>query len=379
VTVAADLGAHAAVARRLSLPVWPLALFTLWDFYVGGIRPFDHLALLFLLTAIWADPARRFNREGAAQTLLVLGTLWLVVLTSFFRNADAWKPALGVLEGGLVAIIVASSYWRREDIHRLLTVLIVVHAGAALLQFAVFYVAHYALNYQAFLGTTLRTGMATGFRAAGLFLEPASYCLMMFSLLSLYRVTGARDARIELLGIATILLSISLWGWVSVLVYMALFRPRWGLFLLPVLVAVAAYVTVTLTTTEMNDNIIMWEIVNRVMHPGADTSSQARYGGLFQIAIWDWKLWFGEGVKTDYDVFGNNGLSFLLTSGGFVGTALITMLWWMILPWGRKFQGLVSLAFMLSAASQWTFCWWWAWLALAGVTGSGPTRILQRE
>jgi hypothetical protein len=366
--------------QPLRLPIWPLALFTLWDFYFADVRIFDQLGAAALLTLIWANPNRQVNPERATKIACLTALIWFITFESAFRNPDVLKTAAGLLEGGLAAIIIASVEWRREDIHRLLRWLIIVHASACIFQFAVFHIFHYSLNYQAWLGTSLRTGANLGIRPAGLFLEPAGFAVTMFSMLTLYRIVGARDWRIEMLGLFAILLSLSLWGWGSALVYMILFRPIWALVLAPFIAAALAYIAVTMVNAKLNDSIVMWAIVKRILHPGQDNSSHARYAGLLGItSIWDWRIWFGEGIKTSYNTFGSNGLSFLLSSSGLAGGIAMTALWWLVLPAGRKIQGVLSLMFMLSAASLWTFCWWWTWLALAGSTGVARFRRTAAE
>lgn len=366
-TASADWPGVPAASRLLHLPVWPLALFSLWDFYIAGMRPLDHLTVMMVVCFLALSLNREIHAERMLKMLLLLALVWVMGLRSSFLFADAWRSGSGLFEGAILAVMVAASSWRGETVLRLLKFLIIVHACALLLQFIVYHTFHYSLNYWAWLGRSLRTETGFGMRPAGLYLEPAAFSFMMFSFLALFRLAGGASAALELLGLGTILLSISLWGWAATLVYLLLFRWRWALLLLPVLVGALAYLAITITQYDLKGNIVMWVIIQRILFPGGDTSTHDRYADLLKISqIGDWKLWFGEGIHTQYAFYGSNGLSFLLTAGGAIGAILFGLLWLGYLPRGRRIRGLLSFGFLLTAATQWTFLWWWVWLALMG-------------
>ena len=357
-----------------------MGLFTLWECYIAGIRPLDHLVTVAFIVVLALRSQREINVERAFKMLMLVAAVWLATFRANFIFTDAWRSGSGVVEGSILALAIVSASWRSADIQRFLAALIVVHAVALIIQFSVYHLAGYSINYWSWMGRSLRVETAFGMRPAGFFLEPGAFTLTMFSLLSLYRLTGGINAKIELLGLGTMLLSISLWGWGATLVYMLFFRWRWACTTLPVALGGIVYLALTTARQNIADNMIMWIIIKRIIYPGNDNSTDARYNALLSISdAWQWKLWFGEGINNNYAVYGTNGLSFLLTAGGLVGVILVGILWFTILPYGRKIRGMLSLGFMLSAGTQWTFAWWWVWLAVAASAGLDDAKLAPRR
>jgi hypothetical protein len=375
VTLTAVRGGTADSYGPFHFPVWIIGFFTLWDFYYAGVRPFDHLGFLLLIFMASLQLARPIAVEQGGKFLFILVVvLWLVVVGSL-QHADTWKPATGMIEGALVGILIAISQFRKGEIIRLLELLILIHCLALLLQFSLYTAFHYTLNYQAWTGVEIRTfALSGGIRPTGLFQEPAEVCLMLFSLISLYKMHGGKSLPLELLALGCMALSLSLWGWAADLFYLVVFRPRWAFVVLPFLVAAAVYLIAHFNLDDPQAGFLTVQILARFLGPHTDPSTQSRYGGLFRAMDTDvWKLWFGTGVTNDYLAFGANGLGFILTAGGIVGLLIFLCLWAVVLPWGRKVQGLLALSFMLSAATQWTFIWWWVWPAIAAIRTHGPS------
>ena len=371
-------GWTASARSTLALPTWPLGFFAFWDFYFDGVRPFDQLGALFLFLCLF------FQRDAKVDAINVwkiwaIGVffVWTMVLGGFLHD-DALKPAIGIAEGIFVALCVASSRWNAKDIIQLLRVLITIHAAALFFQAFIYFTLHYSLNYQAWIGAELRTDTGLGMRPAGLFLEPAHYCLIMFSLLCLFRIIGGQSARLEGSALISMLLSISLWGWGAAVFYILLFRPRIALAIFPFVLGLGSYAAIAINASDFNKNIITFNILRRILDPTNDGSTQSRYSAYFSLDPNAPTLWFGRGITASYEAYGANGLSYLLSTGGLFGTAIVFGLWILAMPTGRRLRGFLSLVFMLSAATQWTFIWWWVWLAIAACTDNETAEAVGR-
>jgi hypothetical protein len=361
----------------MRLPVWPIFFMTLWDFYVGGVRPFDQLVVLFYVTTAVLQGTRVLDLRRVDKALgIVCLMLWITVL-GCLRNHDAWRSAIGLIEGCIVVLIMTSATWDREGVRKIVQALILINAGAILLQFVVYKFTGSVIHYYGGIGLSLRGANAYGLRPAGLYMEPADYSLIMFSVLVLYRLNKWSDWRLELLGLATMLLTISLWGWGAVLFYICLFRPRWLTFVIPPALVLVMIVFSNSNSEIIRSSLIGIKILQRFSNHGQDTSTQTRYGALAGgVDFSDWEVWFGKGLSEEYFDFGHNGLSFILTAGGIFVTVGVVALWFWILPPDRRFKGTLCLLFMLSATTQWTYLWWWAWLALAAsVVGEKPAQV----
>lgn len=360
--------AKSALAQRtgaLELPFWPLGLATLWEFYFAGVRPLDHLTVAFYGILFVLQANRTIDAEKLVKTYMLCAPLFLAVAVGAVFNRGSWRPTIGMLEGIFLLFLFSSANNDTEKAVRFLRALITVHAAALLLQFVVFEFSHITINYFGWLGRATRVDVSGGIRPGGLFLEPAAFCLVMFSLLSAFRLLGAKCWWIEFAGILSILLSLSLWGVGSTIVYLTLFRPKWLVVLLPLLIVTAVYLYIKFGSLLSRDGIVGKLVVHRLMNIGKDKSGQARYGALLDGRVHSqWFLWFGKGVSDNYESYGANGLSFLLTAMGLIGSVALWSILFVVAPAKRRFRAVICFVFMLSAANFWTSLWLWAWLAL---------------
>jgi hypothetical protein len=368
----------ASADRSLRLPLWPIGLFTLWDFYIGGVRPLDHVAAVAIVALFLIQGTRAIDSQSVLKMMLLGTGAWLATFFGDMQSPDAWKSGMGIIEGAIIAVILASAEWETEDLIRFLKAMILLHVAALVLQFAVFHLGGGVINYYAMTGADVRAAIGNEMRPTGLFLEPANFSAMIFMLLVLFRLSGGKLWWLELMGIGTTLMSLSLWGWGSMLLYIVLFRRSWAsVLLLPIALGLAYFSTHLTVETAKTAGLVGSLIVRRLAGTGShDVSAQTRYGGLTHIDITDWHFWFGNGVSDDYEQFGHNGLSFVLSSTGAVGLILALIIMLLIFPPGRRFKGILCFGFMLSAASQWTFLWWWAWIALMSSTNKDSSAAI---
>lgn len=351
--------------RTLELPFWPLGLATLWEFYFAGIRPLDHLVVALYIFLFIIQNNRKVDTEKILKTYVLCAPLFLAAVVGALSSQGSWRPTIGILEGFFLLFIFSSADNNIQRATRFLRWLILIHAVALLFQFFVFELAHVTINYFGWLGRATRVDVSGGIRPGGLFLEPAAFCLVMFSLLSAFRLLGSKCWWTEATGIIAILLSLSLWGVGSTLVYLTLFRPKWLLLFVPLLFGGAVFLYIKFGPLLSHNSILDRLLVHRLMNIGKDRSGQARYGALLDGEVHSqWFLWFGEGISDKYESYGANGLSFLLTAMGIIGTLLLCFILFAVAPTGRRFKSVICFVFMLSAANFWTSMWLWAWLAL---------------
>lgn len=349
----------------LLLPVAPLALLTLWDFYWAGVRPFDFVALAALLLMLLVRSTDRLNFQTARPGAMAFAVIAPPLVVIALRNPEAMKSAVGLLAGLMLFALISAAHWPRRRVVFLLDVLLLVHCGLQLAQLAIYLLTDQTISPFDVLGTDSRLQWIV-FRASGLFQEPAHFCLMVFSLLSLRSLIARPPTYLVYLALGSMFASVSLWGMITTLVYILLFRVRDLLWLAPPigLLFTAGYAYVTLNAGPLVDAMF-----SRVTTLSNDGSAMARYGSLFDIdqrTLGDLTFWFGHGPSTEYvDVYGASGLAFALYAMGVGGLVLFIVLAGLRLARVGRLRGLPVILVMLTAASQWTFLWWWAWFALA--------------
>jgi hypothetical protein len=338
-----------------------LFLVSLWEVYIAGIRVLDLMAVV--LAAVTWMRSRSDPLEGSpvAGFMLIAVVLLIHSTRGILASPEAIKPALGLILGVAVAIFLVGTKHPAGPMAKILKALIVANIAAFLLQLFVYYGTGRILNYYAFIGLEPRL-MSWFFRPAGLYLEPSSYAIMLLALLTLYRFSGGRSLWLDLLSVATMFLSISLWAFVAAGLYIAMFRPWVALW---AVVGGAMFGGFILSLGVIDPFILEW-ILKRVSNPTADGSAMSRYSGL--IALLDrteFESWFGRGVSNDFLATGSSSASFIINATGIIGTLAITCVWLLILPAGRRLKAGLVFALMLLAAPLWTAVWWWVWLALA--------------
>lgn len=352
--------------------------FSLFDFYIGpysaGIRPFDLIGAGVLGVTRLSDtdgPARwsPWRRVGA---VLVLGVMaWALTLSLLQEPATSWKPVLGVVLGLTVFILTCIRPARPTAMEQLTRVLILMHAAALIAQFVWYRTTGAILNFHAIVGGDPRL-VGAFFRPAGLFLEPSLFSVGMTMLVLLrFRAVGRLD-RLCVLGLASMLLSLSLLGVAAAAYILVRARPLIGAAVSGVVVA-AGGVAVSVMP---RDSAIYSLILSRVTNFTTDSSAQARFGGLlgsgdgFGVVSW----LFGGGIGYDYVAFGSSGVGFLIAAVGVVGLSLF-LLGIALASRGRAWvTAPLDVLFLLLGAPFWTFFVWWWWLAsLVSVRGLVPT------
>jgi hypothetical protein len=341
--------------------------FTFFDFYIGpygsGVRPFDLLGFGVLGAARLSDTTQTtrwsaWRRVGIALVLASLG--WALALSALQDPSGNWKPVTGVTLGLAVFVLTCLRPARPTAVEELTRLLIVVHAAALVTQFAWYRLTGAILNFHALTGGDPRL-VGAFFRPAGLFLEPSLFSVCMTMLVMLrFRVLGRLD-RYCLVGLASMLLSLSLLGVAASTYLLVRARPVLGLTLVSLVVAAGALAVAQLP----RDSAIYGLILARVTNLGSDSSAQYRFGGLLgsgdEAGVVSWLL--GGGIGYDYVALGSSGVGFLISSVGVAG--LLLFLAGLALAAHRR-DGLTApldVLFLMLGAPFWTFFLWWWWLA----------------
>jgi hypothetical protein len=368
---------NATARRRGSLRELLVAgAFSLWDFYVGpytgGVRPFDLLgaggAILQRMIAWRRSPhVSAWRRIGLAALLITVA--WALIMTCFHDPSTRWKPVAGILLGIAVLLALLADPPSPRALERTTRVLLIVHAGALIIQWAWYRGTGTILNFHAITGGDPRL-LSAFFRPAGLFLEPGHFAVFMsMMLLVRLRVVRRLDAPMWF-GLAAMLLSLSLLGILAVAWVLVRARPVIGLGVTAAVTSVGAALAASLP----RDSILYNLVLSRLTNLATDSSAQGRFGGLVGggtgavMSPYDWI--FGRGFGYEYVAIGSSSVSFLLSATGILGCVTFLLGMSLASARGNRFATLCDVGFLLLAAPFWTFPMWWWWLA-ALVTARG--------
>jgi hypothetical protein len=341
---------------------------SLWDFYVPsvGLRPFDLVAFgavsLFVVLSITATTVVAEHPGNVLRYVLVLGVVCLYGWLGVAQDPQNLKPAVGVVAGCCMGIMVQMLAVEKDAVVRAITACAWIHIAFFWLQFLAFHLFGVLLNYHSVLGAEPRLFGAT-FRAAGLAMEPAHFALTMYMFLSLRYLILEKVDKIFWIGVTTMVASLSLWGIFAAILLVAWVKPR-----VAAILAVGGVVAIALLGAGA---LADYWLVARLLDVGTDNSAMARYGGLIgvpDIVGSSVAIWLGDGISYEYLYLGSSGLGFAINAFGIATALLIVALvsWRGSVPRSLK-SGLV-VGFSLTAAPQWTVFFWWMWLGLiAGV------------
>ncbi len=331
-----------------------------WDVYVAGVRPLD-LGVFCLLGATsllvtfrWGEAIR--SRLDLVILFVVLNAYFAVL--GFAVSQDNLKPVTGYLMGLASFLVFYFSRPSQKKMIWLLNGLIVVNAGYITAQYAYFLATGQVINLFAPIGLTPRA-LSNIFRPTGFYLEPASHSLAIVMLMVLRMKYRPRFDRYVYLGVASLFVSLSLWGAVVGLLSVLFYNRRRLTIGLVVALGLSFAVASLVATTQE------YPLIRRIFTLGADSSAQARYGlWTDPDKIWDFGALFGSGVSYDYLDFGSSGYAFLLKAGGAFGCLAFLGLVWFIASRRERVHALFFILLCMTGGPLWTYVFWWGWLAL---------------
>lgn len=350
-----------------------LAVFTLFDFYFGaykqGLRIFDLAGWTVLVGTIGVDVVRGSRPRYPLLQPRSDAIWWFIALFTLYAGIGAladpmvWKAVVAILMGLVVFLVYMSVEFDPMILRRALDALIVVHAVCLLTQFVVFKGTGHLINFQSITGGIPRVYSGI-FRPSGLFLEPGTYSLTMVMLVLLRMRLGRALTITTSLGLATTLLTLSLFGVLAVgCVLVVQFWRRavfWALLAAIIVVVLANLDTVVTALHGL-------QILERLSNVHGDSSLAARYGGLgdLQRALGqDFDVWFGRGISYDYIRYGSSSAAFVLQAGGVFGLGLLALIVALLSAPARRLESVAIVFLVLVAAPLWTDFFWWAWLGL---------------
>jgi hypothetical protein len=349
-----------------SLLILALFFVTLFDFYFTGVRIMDFIALFSVCGAMLIGHYAKINFQSDVQHIrkllpfILLVIIYVVLgLATDMENA---KACLGFMFGLIIFLFYYLLPFNKKKLYKYLSIGLLIHTTFMLIQFFYYYSVGSVLNFHSIVGIEPRL-LSSIFRPAGLFQEPAIYCLNSFLLLTLrQRLQPGAMTKSDWYAAVTLPITFSFWGLGALLVYMTVARPKIILSLMPVFIISGIYIFISF---DIWDNPFFEMAKARTSNLEADGSAQDRYGGvykLFQNASGNAELWFGRGVNTDFDELGGNGLSFMLNVFGIIGGLLFILVYLTLLPKTHLARTMFFFLFTLTAAPIWTGLAYWLWL-----------------
>lgn len=385
-----------STARDPGVPivlVVSLGAFTLWDYYFGpyrqGFRLFDLMAVGLILIYVPATLALKGHgaamaiRLPAARCALLLALVALFIVSGVIGSArdpaNFLRPTAGIWLGMAVFLVYYCVNVTGLWVGRVFGWLIIVHALALYVQFAVYTSTGVLINYQQIIGAEPRV-FSSIFRPSGLFLEPSSYSETVIMLLLLRWIVRPRLDWISWIALVSVVLTVSLFGVLAVFSILVFFfwKRVWFWLVAGVVVLVA---TLWMPAFSALPGVAFQK--NRLLNITSDASVLARHGGLVEVLRGTSdvpRLWFGSGLGTDYAPLGASGGAFLVASVGIVGALLWLAIAMGLSPHSGRIRVLFALLLVLVAASIWTMMFWWAWLGLLlnrSLVRSGGRRSLE--
>jgi hypothetical protein len=246
-----------------------------------------------------------------------------------------------------------------------------------------YYILGTYLDYSSYFGSIESRGVNENlayFRPHGIFQEPNGYCTAMFCLLALTNYFIVRRKSIEYIGLLSMFLSLSLWGIVAAILLLICLNVRFSFkqfVMLSTFLAIFVYAFSSIDWVLLADNSIT---LTRILNVGDDASFDQRSGGMSILATGlDISFLWGFGVNTDsfQEVYGANGLSFLVYSFGAIGTCFLfitisVMLRFSLLP-------LLFLAMLLTTYPPFSYMYFWLWLGMLIVIASHRSKFIYKN
>ena len=347
-------------------------LLSLWNFYLesAGIRIFDFLFLPLYFTLILICYLQNkihiyFHMEFKPVILIILLIQLIYCLVSIFLD-----PKMAPVSAmGASLCLIAFAFFSYANISKntmikIVNIILIFHGLCLIIQLAVYLQSNIIIDPFTSLGRSNRL-LSNIFRPAGLYAEPAGYCLSSFLWVILKLRLCPKMDFIIILTFTTMLISLSLWGFVAIIALLIfMYRNKVGLWLLLLSLFIFAGAIIALLGINLEDFVI----TARLMNIGDDGSANVRFGALSDLSSTlrnDPTIWFGNGPNSkNYMFMGANAAGYMLGTWGILGSLLFFLL---LLKEIKKVNlpiTIFGLLLALTAGVIWTTFFWWMWLAL---------------
>lgn len=355
----------------------PLILFSLWDYYIPSLggRVLDYLGIVLILMCLSFRVMKIdfMQLKYSYGYMLIMMAMFPSVIFAYMQGQ--WLPATAFLTGFLfVYKFYFSSSFSSDKFQNQIGWLILINLLFFFFQYVAYKFSGRVVDYHSYfrvISPRVFNEELGYFRAAGLFQEPNSFCLLLY-MLNVLRIFF-RHRKFDWLFFASMtamFISKSFWGFgailVLVLVWIGSFRlNRIRLVLLLCLIGLALSVLVFFTRPlDVFVSILEPNTATRIINIDEDASLNARYKLDADIVL-DGNFLFGRGLNTVSSqwLLGANAIGFYLSSFGFLG--LLFFFGWIMIDSkkGRYGIGLVIL-FAMTSFPLFTTAFWWAWLGI---------------
>lgn len=327
-----------------------IVLLCLFDFYKWGFRIFDLICYGMLFFFI-ASASENFRVVRSQLFVFFLALLYTVFGVSF----GGYLPAAGAMLVNVFLYFIFSSedlYLENKHIRFALLVNIVFFY----IQLFVYYGAGHLVNFHEFTDIEPRL-MSSIFRPAGLYYEPAIYCLSVFVLLMIILGRKSKLGLIEVCAISSLVLSISFLGFFFaglVLIWLVK-EKKYFLPLTAVVLAILAY--------QYIDESFVDFVFGRLSDINSDASANERYGSFLTALSFPALIQtaFGMGFGANYEMYGSSAISAAISSIGFFGVGIFML--WLIKSASDRFATLLVMAGVFVSAPVFSYAIFPFWIA----------------
>lgn len=290
-----------------------IILLSSFDFYTDGVRIFDFASYCLILILVI-----RFLFCGGSIRLdpLIISTF---AFYAFLGLVNGGQPLtiMAIFFNCILFFVFISGEFLVEEKHVRFALLF--HICFFIAQFFLYHMNGQLVNFHYWTDIEPRL-LSSIFRPAGLFYEPAIFCLNIFMLLMLLPAPKSRLMLLESLAILTLVLSMSLLGCIfAMMAVVRLFRTKKKYLLIYLAItSLASYLYV--------DEAYINSIFHRVLDLESDGSARARYGGLVSV-LFPLDLMqslFGMGFGVDYEDFGGSGIGASISYVGLIGALFLS-------------------------------------------------------
>lgn len=349
-----------------------LIAFVMWDFYFGDYKSGFRILELIVAPILVSYLLLRKIQNRTLDNLLVpnhiitfafCSIIFISITSGLIANfATNIKPILGISLGlCLYFLINYSSDFKTKTVNKALEVTILIVSMCLIVQWSVYVAFDYFLNFHIFLSESPRV-FSSIFRPSGIFLEPGNHSVSMLMLLLAYWKNNFSFNFFSILGIISILLSLSLFGYLAlILTLLYFFRSKiryifQGLLVLPLIIF--------LILTLLNIDSLNF-IYERIIGATSDSSFLGRFSGFINPSGLNiFELFLGRGFSNSYIDFGNNGYAFLISGMGLLGLFIFFLFFILQSDKGNRLYTFFSLSLLLISSPIITTMFFWYWLAI---------------
>lgn len=379
---------HVKVSHNL-LSVFPFFCFFLFDNYLPEyrIRFLDFIGLAVLLSfsfiRMLGDSRQWFSLSYGSAMFVAGCVLYGIVSLAF--GPEQYRPILAILLGAFIYAYYNSLRYINQIYRKWLTAILMFSVAVFFFQGLYYLISGVVPKMVLVAPGDVRVWYGGQFlRLTGLYMEPNNYCIATVMLVLLRRELMDKSFDfLSYIAIATLVMSLSLWGSVIAVVIVAYHyvstKRNWtqsfySFVIVSFLVASSILAPRYLLDEDNALRITLIDRAGKILevisgdYDHVEGSFRDRYLSIAQFGEQnpsDFQMLFGHGINIDdfQEAGGANGLSFLLYSFGLVGLmAIISAL--VILALKNGLDSSLWIMLTLSSYPLLTYFYWWAWLAL---------------